>query len=699
MADTTGQPDFGYTIRVDGFAAIATEAKTAEAEIAKVDTALKKLATGGGATPFNAVEAARARAAANAGRTFTAPTVAAGGAGGLSYAALPDDSATRIGTSTAAWEKYETAANSAALATGNAAKAAGGLSNFQVGAVAVGAAAAALNFAGESLAEFSAKEKEIAQLAGQLKSLGDGAKVSAEDIANLAEELQDATNIDSRVLINAASELLERNVPQEGLKGALKLTADLVGVTGNADKAVALLAQTFNGGVTQLNRYGAGLSESSTQADRLDALLRLASQGAAQNEATVNTLGGAYDRLKQKLGDFKENVGRGLESTFGLSKALNTLGDVIGGTDAAAGNAAQSIDDFGNAMRDAKDEGDGLAAAAARVTEAAREAAAADAQWKAGNRRAERAARDAANAADRTAAEQHARELREIAQKEAEGTLDAAGAKRLRDQVESARAMEETARKAADAQTELERLKRTEQELAQKAREVGEAYNALDPEQRAQAAEELRAAREAHRVAEEAVQDAEDNLGEARSREAIARESAERTRLENVSEQRRAAEKDAENAKEKADREKDRADKERKRNIEALADAMEKGRKDEERDKERAAQAEEAERRKTRPDGRRKITSRTEEESRARDAERMAPDQTAGTAVAEANKQRAADAKAAADAAAKTGADIVAMTQVLGGTLNGNFAAVLSALETMQKQQAELERRLSALRQ
>ena len=115
-----GQPaDFGYTIRVDGFTAIAAEAKAANEEVAKVDQSLRKLATSGGATPFNAIDAARSRAAANAGRTFTAPG-GAGGAGGLSYAALPDDSATRIGTSTAAWEKYETAANSAALATGNA---------------------------------------------------------------------------------------------------------------------------------------------------------------------------------------------------------------------------------------------------------------------------------------------------------------------------------------------------------------------------------------------------------------------------------------------------------------------------------------------------------------------------------------------------------------------------------------------------
>jgi len=172
---------------------------------------------------------------------------------------------------------------------------------------------------------------------------------------------------------------------------------------------------------------------------------------------------------------------------------------------------------------------------------------------------------------------------------------------------------------------------------------------------------------------------------------------------ENSARQVEAAEKEKERAAKESDRERVRsakqaakekkdAEKELKKNVQALADALEKGEKDKK-------EAEDAFNNRRDKNGRRIIRSRGAEESAKRDAERQAPDQTAGDAIYEANKARSAEARAAASAAADTSKQIADTTQILSGVLGGNFAGIVAVLEAMQKEQAAMAQKINALRQ
>jgi len=252
---------------------------------------------------------------------------------------------------------------------------------------------------------------------------------------------------------------------------------------------------------------------------------------------------------------------------------------------------------------------------------------------------------------------------------------------------------------AADAQARIAEAKLAGDEISaneiQRRQKLGERFEAIYRDEKL--SEEARNAELNALVKTAAAEkfqiekDAADKL--AAEMDAIEENSARQVEAAEKEKERAAKESDRERVRsaKQAAREKEDAEKELKKNVQVLADALEKGEKD-------RKEAEDALANRRDRNGRRIIRSRSAEETAKRDAERQAPDQTAGDAIYEANKARSAEARAAAEAAADTSKEIADTTQILSGVLGGNFAGIVAVLEALQKEQAAMAQKINALR-
>lgn len=713
MAD----PTFGYRIAIDGFENIATDAGKAFTAIStgadqsardlqkvgkeadEAQAKLRKLNTGGGDSPFNAIDAARERAAANAGRTFSLPS----GPVALAVAAVPDSSLDRLGPTAGALDKYTTAANTAALASkgmGNEAAGIGG--GLVVASAAVGAAKIAFDVLSSSVQAFAEKEAAIAKLQGAMAGVGETSKQVSNDITELVEKLQDASGIDSSKLLGAAGDLIERGVKLAQLGAALTTVNDIAGATGSAEKATALYAATMNGSFAAINKFGAALKEGATELEKFEALQRVAAIGAGQNEANLKTLQGGWTQLKNAISNSSESVGGQVAKFLHLNGAMELLTRGLEGPEKPLLVNYELLQQHAAAAKAADEATAALSQRERQLGDALNEVSTTLERSAETQRQNDRTRRREDSAEERAAAEDDAQALKEIARREAGGEMTSETAASLRTQIAKNRAVDDAARASQEAAAKAKELAREEAALVIEVNAARDAFKKLTDEQKESAKAGLAEAEKQLRSVTEKKEDADDAAANAESKLKVAEEARDAARSDIANSKRIAAEKEAEQAgkeadraKDRADKEKDRADKERERAAELLADAV---------DKENEALDRlngESDKPKLDKNGRKIIRSLSEEDSRRRDQDRQAPDRTTGTEVAENNKAKAEAAKSAAEAAKQAGKDIetaTAASLALIQLMAGNIGGMLTAFEALKNTVTQQGQKIDSLR-
>jgi hypothetical protein len=178
----------------------------------------------------------------------------------------------------------------------------------------------------QSLDAFNDSEKQLAQLDAVLKSTKGAAKLTKDEIVNLASSLQNTTTYSDEAVLSAENLLLTfTNIGRETFPQATKTVLDMSTALGQDTKSSAIqLGKALQDpilGVTALRRVGVNFSKDQLAVienlvktgKTLDAqkmiLKELNTEFGGSASAQALTFAGRIEILKNKFNDLQEKVG------------------------------------------------------------------------------------------------------------------------------------------------------------------------------------------------------------------------------------------------------------------------------------------------------------------------------------------------------------------------------------------------------
>lgn len=223
--------------------------------------------------------------------------------------------------------------------TGQAAQEAGqkGETGFNSMAAGVGKALAAfaaakgiLDFFASSVTAANENARAVNTLAAAYQAVGYTAQGAMKQAQEFATRMQNLTGIADEAFLNAQRLLANYGVvgvkAQEAIQAAYALS---IGRSMDFATAMDLVSKAAAGQTSVLTRYGIQIEKNTEEGEKFDAVLAQINErfGATAQAAMGDTIS-RTNALKQAWGDFKEQVGAGLND--GLVPAVDFLTEAVG---------------------------------------------------------------------------------------------------------------------------------------------------------------------------------------------------------------------------------------------------------------------------------------------------------------------------------------------------------------------------------
>ncbi len=205
-----------------------------------------------------------------------------------------------------------------------------------------------VNFAKQSLVEFSNQEIAIEKLKNAMNAAGLGAQFNVDSFNKFASALQKSSNIADDVTFNTATLLTQLSgLSQESNQQVIPALADFSKALGMDMVSSARMASAYIEGTRNMfSRYGVQLDMTGTKEERITRLTEaLGSKfyGTAQVMAETGT--GPIENLKMRFGDMQEVIGKIIFK--GLTPLINILEKVMGFIEGLDESTLQLIVIFG----------------------------------------------------------------------------------------------------------------------------------------------------------------------------------------------------------------------------------------------------------------------------------------------------------------------------------------------------------------
>ena len=242
---------------------------------------------------------------------------------------------------------------------------AGGPAAAGIAAVAVGIGAAAA-----SVKEFAGAEESFAKLDAALARSGQFTDEYREKIAGLAGEFAKATGKDDDEWLSVITRLTQFGAKESNIEAATEAVKNLAGILdGDLQGAAMMVSKALQGQFDLFGRYGLKISDTGTQAQKLDRLFsELANRGGGQLEAQMQTLSGKTTTLWNNIKDVTKGIGGWIASTGIIQGAIGAVSvvaetwaeklekipDKLKGLTNAAQAATSSIEDQKKAVESLK---------------------------------------------------------------------------------------------------------------------------------------------------------------------------------------------------------------------------------------------------------------------------------------------------------------------------------------------------------
>lgn len=161
----------------------------------------------------------------------------------------------------------------------------------------------------QGVAAFAIQEKAVLDLTAALKLQGHATEELMPDLQQYASELQALTNVGDEAVLATMKQLTLLGVHKDELKGATQAVIGLKEAGMSEAAAVKALALAREGDFMALQRYIPALKTATTEAEKMDAVNKMAGDGFALASRGTETMGGALQALKNSWGDTLESVG------------------------------------------------------------------------------------------------------------------------------------------------------------------------------------------------------------------------------------------------------------------------------------------------------------------------------------------------------------------------------------------------------
>lgn len=209
-----------------------------------------------------------------------------------------------------------------------------GFSNMALGVGKVLATFAAakgiLDFFASSVTAANENARAVNTLAAAYEAVGYTASGAMKQAQEFATKMQNLTGIADEAFLNAQRLLANYGVvgakAQEAIQAAYALS---IGRSMDFATAMDLVSKAAAGQTSVLTRYGIQIEKNTAEGEKFDAVLAQINErfGATAQAAMGDTIS-RTNALKEAWGDFKEQVGAGLND--GLSPAVNLLTKAVG---------------------------------------------------------------------------------------------------------------------------------------------------------------------------------------------------------------------------------------------------------------------------------------------------------------------------------------------------------------------------------
>jgi len=218
-------------------------------------------------------------------------------------------------------------------------KSMGGLAKkFAVAGIAAVAVTKSFKFMGESAKLLREDNKEFAKLTAIIKTTGGAAGLTATQMANYANEIQNATGVSNTLLLKSQGMLATfKNISGPVFNRATQAIVDMSAVQGELTGNTLQLGKALNDptvGLTALSRVGVAFTDEQKNlikslqesGDMLGAQNIILKELEGQFKGSAEAMAQNTDLLSASFGDFRKRLAKDVEPAIqGVSGVLNDL--------------------------------------------------------------------------------------------------------------------------------------------------------------------------------------------------------------------------------------------------------------------------------------------------------------------------------------------------------------------------------------
>lgn len=190
-------------------------------------------------------------------------------------------------------------------------------------------------------------EKANVMLDAALRGVGAYTPELSKRFRDLAGAIQDETGASDEAVKSTIAQLTTMGVAADQMDRAARAVQALASLGRDGAQSMVAVARALEGDIAGFERLAPSVRTATTLTEKFDAANQLLAAGYAQQQATLQTVGGAWEALKGRLGDVREEI---IGAVFEGTKIGTTFNDA----QAAVGKflASDSFKNFTNALRD-----------------------------------------------------------------------------------------------------------------------------------------------------------------------------------------------------------------------------------------------------------------------------------------------------------------------------------------------------------
>lgn len=181
----------------------------------------------------------------------------------------------------------------------------------------------------KAVAAFMQQEKAERNLADAIKMHGESVRAALPAMNEYANKMLDQAGIGDEVTMQRMANLKALGMETGQLEAGAKAVAALTRAGMGEEAAQRALISAREGNFEALGRYIPALKTAKTETEKAKAVNDFISAQWHMQKKDLETLGGSWSMLKNRIGDFSEESGRKLSKFFRLKELFTGMGNAI----------------------------------------------------------------------------------------------------------------------------------------------------------------------------------------------------------------------------------------------------------------------------------------------------------------------------------------------------------------------------------